>query len=132
MNTEVRGGRFSKVSRGSIILAMMLAAVIIALLVILFDLNSAHEHESALAAEVESYQSQLSEAEQSERTHMAQIDRLESQVETLQTSLASFQGMILVDPTPEAAMLAEFQRKGLKDPINDIVADLMQHSELIP
>ncbi len=84
-----------------------------------------------LKTDISNCKSQLSTTEQREKTFMAEAANVKAQVVGLQTSVADLKATALTRSL-NPRLIDEFKSKGLKDPLNDIVADLEQHNELIP
>ncbi len=64
--------------------------------------------------------------------HTKQKASLLTQIEDLRSSLNKHQKLLERRPGLNRWDLEKFQRKGLKNPLKEIVADLQKHPELIP
>jgi len=64
--------------------------------------------------------------------HTKQKDELLTQIEDLRSSINNHQRLLERRPELKGEDLEELQRKGLKDPLKEIVAGLQKHPELIP
>lgn len=64
--------------------------------------------------------------------HTKQKTELLTQIEDLRSSLNKYQRLLERRPGLNRWDLEKFQRRGLKDPLKEIIADLQKHPELIP
>ncbi len=64
--------------------------------------------------------------------HTKQKAELLTQIKDLRSSLNKYQRLLERRPGLNRWDLEKFQRRGLKDPLKEIVADLQNHPELIP
>lgn len=95
------------------------------------QLAAVEEQKNKLNTELNNHKDRLTSAEQREQTLTTQVNDLETQIATLQSALEPFKDAIPLRPL-YPHQVEELKQKGLADPIQDIVADLMQHNELIP
>lgn len=67
------------------------------------------------------------------RSHFQQDkELLLTRAEDLKDSLKQYKELIKAQPGLTIWQIQRFKKKGLKDPVKDIIADLMKHNELIP
>jgi len=55
-----------------------------------------------------------------------------TRVEGIKDSLKQYKELLKAQPGLTIWQIERFKKKGLKDPVKDIIADLMKHNELIP